>query len=274
MACNDVGERQVQPGTLDIIYSQSTETLVVSISLGLLLFSVVLLKLFSAVWPAHTRQDHNDVAGFILGVVGVSYAVLIGAVAVGVWDKTNSAGKEIVNEASAATDVYRLAEGLSPPLALALRADVLDYLHIVIEREWPAMRAGSVPSDGAVVYNRMVERLAHFSPQSATEQIFLDHVLTDIGQLIDARRARLFASTNGLNPILYRFCFYGSLLVVAFCAFFGLASQRSHLIFMIFLSFSVGLILTVIVTLDRPFMGPASINTETFDTALILLERR
>src|SRR5215208_7870107 len=38
------------------------------------------------------RKQHNDVAGFIYAVLGVSYAVLLGLMLIAVWEQWNAAG--------------------------------------------------------------------------------------------------------------------------------------------------------------------------------------
>ena len=57
--------------------------LVVSISV---LVAVAGLVLVQRLVPPTTRKRHNDVAGFIYAVVGVSYAVLMGLVIIAVWE--------------------------------------------------------------------------------------------------------------------------------------------------------------------------------------------
>jgi hypothetical protein len=37
------------------------------------------------------RKQHNDVAGFIYAVLGVSYAVLLGLMLIAVWEQWNAA---------------------------------------------------------------------------------------------------------------------------------------------------------------------------------------
>jgi hypothetical protein len=53
-------------------------------------------------WPSLTKGEHNDVAGFIIAVVGVIYAVLLAFVVIVSWEKLTSAEAIIGEEASAA----------------------------------------------------------------------------------------------------------------------------------------------------------------------------
>ena len=42
-------------------------------------------------WPALREGDHNEVAGFIIAVVGVIYAVLLGFVVIVSWENFSEA---------------------------------------------------------------------------------------------------------------------------------------------------------------------------------------
>jgi hypothetical protein len=254
------------------IYNLSPNTLLFVLSGLFFVGAFLLLRTFNLFWPAHSRIEHNDVAGVILGVFGVTYAVILGAVAVGAWEKANSLGDQIVSEVSASNDVYRLSKGLNATVQAKLQNSIKKYLKVVIEDEWPVMQAGGIPAEGLKVYNQMIEDLAGYQPGNSAEQIFLDHILTNLDQLEDARRARILASLESLSPILYEACLIGSSLVLVVCVSFGLKSHQIHSFFLLLLSFSMATVLTVIIVLDRPLMGAYQIGPDKFKTALFILE--
>jgi hypothetical protein len=66
--------------------------------------------------PVHraARGDHNDVAGFIIAVVGVIYAVLLAFVVIVGWENFSRAKGVVGQEASALRTVYR-DSGAFPP---------------------------------------------------------------------------------------------------------------------------------------------------------------
>jgi len=256
----------------NVIYSISPNTLLFVLSCLFSVFAFLLLRAFNVFWPAHSRIEHNEIAGVILGVVGVTYAVILGAVAVGTWEKANSLGAQIEAEVSASSDVYRLSKGLNPSLQAKLQFSIKKYLKVVIEDEWPVMQAGGVPTEGLKIYNQMIEDLAGYQPGNSAEQIFLDHILTNLDQLEDARRGRALASLESLSPILYQACLIGSILVLVFCVSLGFKSRQIHSFFLVLLSFSMATVLTVIIVLDRPLMGAYQIGPDKFKKALFLLE--
>jgi len=58
--------------------------------------------------PHRDFVKHNDVAGFVLAIVGVVYAVLLSFVVVVVWQEFENSDSVAQREASAVADLYRL----------------------------------------------------------------------------------------------------------------------------------------------------------------------
>src|SRR3974390_2016095 len=55
---------------------------------------------------------NNEIAGFKFATVGVLYAVLLAFVIIVVWEKFSDAEANVVREAGAAENLYRLLQGL------------------------------------------------------------------------------------------------------------------------------------------------------------------
>jgi hypothetical protein len=55
----------------------------------------------------------TEIAGFKFGTIGVLYAVLLAFAIIVVWEKFSDAELDVVQEAGAAENIYRLSQGLS-----------------------------------------------------------------------------------------------------------------------------------------------------------------
>jgi hypothetical protein len=82
---------------------------------------------------------NNEVAGFIYGVIGVLYAVLLGFTAIIVWERFDNAQAGVNEEANALTDLYRNAQAFSDDVRRELETDLRAYATLVAEKEWAAM---------------------------------------------------------------------------------------------------------------------------------------
>src|SRR5262245_32672526 len=77
--------------------------------------------------PRDVRAAHNDVAGFLIAVVGTLYAVMLALVVVAVWEQFESARGIAQREANAVTDLYRGAEGFADADRARLRDELKSY---------------------------------------------------------------------------------------------------------------------------------------------------
>jgi hypothetical protein len=90
----------------------------------------------------------NEVAGFKFATIGVLYAVFL-AFAIIVWEKFSDAEVDVVQEAGAAENMYRLSQGLSDHASAAVRGAVANYLKAAMDDDWPAMDRGIAGPGGA-----------------------------------------------------------------------------------------------------------------------------
>src|SRR5829696_5214074 len=61
------------------------------------------------------RKQHNDVAGFIYAVLGVSYAVLLGIMLIAVWEPWTAAEAVASDEANELGAIFWFAHALPQP---------------------------------------------------------------------------------------------------------------------------------------------------------------
>ena len=85
---------------------------------------------------------NNEIAGFKFATVGVLYAVLLAFVIIVVWEKFSDAEANVVREAGAAENLYRLSQGLGDYDGPDLRKAIATYVKAAIADDWPAMDKG------------------------------------------------------------------------------------------------------------------------------------
>src|ERR687889_2046496 len=112
---------------------------------GICLVALGGFELVHRLVPASTRQQHNDVAGFIYAALGVIYAVLLALVVIAVWEEYGAARETVEQEANAAADIFWLADRLPEPRGTHVQELVRSYAEGVGHREWPLMERGGVP---------------------------------------------------------------------------------------------------------------------------------
>jgi len=234
--------------------------------LGSAALSIAGLLVAHRVIPHPLRSAHNDLAGFVLAIIGVIYAVLLAFIAVAVWESYTDAGNLVQTEADMVDDLYRDTISLPPDLALKLRQDLYDYTETVVEKEWPRMEA-AMPSHlhGWRVLDDVHLKLVAFEPHNPSQVNAQSAMLQTLRKLYDVRRGRFHAAEDGLPAVVWWNLTVGAVLLVAFSCLFGAPRLRMHAVMVGMLGASIGLVLVVIVLLDNPFLGTSHVSVEPFE---------
>ena len=115
----------------------------------------------------HGKRQVNDVVIFVAANYGVVYAVLLGLMVVATFQITKDLQDHIAMEASSLATMYRSTDAYPEPLRSELRAQLRDYTHYVIEKDWPAHRQVRVLVGGDHRLQAIQQKLFSFEPKTA-----------------------------------------------------------------------------------------------------------
>src|SRR3712207_4038108 len=102
---------------------------------GASLAAVIGLTLVQRLVPAATREEQNDVAGFIYAALGVIYAVLLALVVIAVWEEFGRARITVESEANALAEIFWLAHRLPEPERHQLQELARSYAEEMVDEE-------------------------------------------------------------------------------------------------------------------------------------------
>jgi hypothetical protein len=216
--------------------------------------------------PRDVRIAHNDLAGFILAVIGVIYAVLLAFVTIGVWERYEQAEARSFEEPASLAVVYRDADLF--PQSRELREAVRVYAESVIADEWPLMRhGGSSPKAGALLerVDKIVRTLPADDPQ---RQDVHTRMLDAINTAQLDRDTRLTEDATGIDPLLWLVLIVGATLTVGFTFLFGFRHSMMQQLMTGSLGLLIALVLFLTVALNFPYRGNISVPPEGFHSAL------
>lgn len=236
--------------------------------LGLLVvgFSILLahvgLRVVRRLVPLPVLESHHEVAGFIIGVLGAIYAVLMAFVVVVMWNQYDAAHASIAQEANQLNDLARLAQGFSDPTQQRLHELMRAYAQSAIQDEWPAMAHGDASARTQAALDDLWRAYLEIDPQTNRESAIYSGSLDRLNEMSDSRRLRLFASRDDLPAIIQVLLWGGGLITIAFTYFFGVKSVRSQALMTAALSGVIAFILFLILALDNPFHGSVRVSPE------------
>lgn len=225
-------------------------------------FALVAAWLFNTVAKRDALRRDNDLKGFVFSVIGVLYAVLLGFVTVGVWERFEQSEVRTYAEASALLTVYRDAAAFSS--GIQLRADVRAYTAGIISQDWPDMRAHRQSTRTAGTFEHMIFDALTLRAPDGRRQNIDGNLLGALRDLAADRDARLEMESHGIAPFLWSILFAGALVTIAFACSFGFTDPRLGYAVLATLGATVGLVLFLTIVLDYPFSGSVRVTNAAF----------
>jgi hypothetical protein len=226
--------------------------------------ALALLALFIArrsVEPEKLESQH-DVAGFLIAVVGVIYAVLLAFVVVIQWEQFVSAEDTASTEAASIGNLYRDAVALGSAGA-GLRSATAAYADKLASDEFPYMATHLKEDPHLDMYlNAVWEAVRLDQASQARGNQFVTQAVTDLSTAAEARRTRIEDSAKTLPKPLWAVLILGGVMTIGFSLFFGLRSFAAQATMVSIIAALVGLSLFVILSLDLPFTGDVGVHPE------------
>ena len=217
----------------------------------------------SAVGP-DVLADHNNVAGFIHGVIGVVYAVLLGFTAIMVWEHFRNAQEGIEREADALADLYRDSQNFPPEVREQVALRVRAYARAVIEKEWPAMAEDQSSPETWAEYEQLWRTYDEFTPDEDHQRAWYAESIRQLNALGDERRDRLLRVRSHLPTVIWSVLLAGGVVTIGFTFFFGTQNPRAQGLMTAALALTIGVVLLSILALEQPFAGINRIEPEAF----------
>lgn len=234
--------------------------LVVGLSIVLAWFG---LRTVRRLVPIDVLQSQHEVAGFIIGVLGAIYAVLLAFVVVALWNQYQDARGTVEREANELADLAHVARGFPDQNERQRLAGMISaYARSAIDDEWPAMAHGRASLRTRAALDQLWRAFLEIDPQTNRESALYDQSLSTLRDLSDSRRLLLFSSRNDLPLVIQFLLWGGGLITIGFTYFFGVKSIRAQSLMTAGLTGVIAFNLFLILVLDNPFHGYFRVSAE------------
>ena len=234
---------------------------------GCMAASLLFVWILNRVWPAERRRDHNDIIGWQVGVLGTTYAVILGFMLYAVWTSFQDANVNAETEANCLVSVYRVANGLPAAQRDEVHQLARQYADIVITQEWPTMHGGEFGLAGHQTIEQLWSAVLQTKPDSFAQQTAMNLALTEIDSMTEHRRLRQLQSQSKLPAILWIVLIVGGIITMLSSCMFGIDNFVLHAMQVVSLTLLLSLILIAIADIDRPFQGVVHVNPTGFERA-------
>jgi len=229
--------------------------------------SCVGLIIFHHFVHVEVRKAHNDLAGFIVAIISVMYAVLLAFITIATWEAFSKAQDIVDNEADYLGSIYRDTEGLPASMGQGIRDDLRKYTDTVINNEWPEQQQARTPEQGWGPLHDLHAAIVAMQPKTMQQQVLQAELLRTLNELYSARSSRLSAAQGHIPQVIWWFILIGGALTTGFTYLFGFDDFRMHMAMTVWVAASLSLVVVLIIALDWPFRGEVSVSPEAYVTA-------
>ena len=199
----------------------------------------------------------------MLPPLGIIFGLLVGFVAVQVWNDFDKAKLAVATEASSLRAVVLLGETLPAEQRMHLRTLINSHIEEAVNRECPAMAHQRLKL--ATLPAAMVEALqltVSLKPQDESQRIAQREMVSALHRAADARRQRIILSQSTVGPVKW-----AAILLQGVCALIAIAMVHSDNRFTCAIAltiFATGIALSslLIAAYSAPFSGDISVKPE------------
>ncbi len=235
-----------------------------AVALSVLIASLGLV-IFRKLFPNSLNKANNDCISLSIGTVGLFSSVLISLIVINVWGFYNDVNKKVNIETRIVEDFYHLTEAMPEPIKSKLVSNISQYIDVVINEEWPAMKASQeVSNKGRLILLETKNILLSYKTSDLILANTGQALYSKVSDLFDARRDRLIATKDRVPDVIWLVMFLSAFLTVAVCYLYTAESFSMHLISTGFITATLSASLFLIVIFGHPFQGNMGIKPTGF----------
>jgi hypothetical protein len=199
----------------------------------------------------------------VLPVLGVLFALLVGFIAVEVWNTFDKAKTAVATEASALRAVVLLARNFPEEQRTRLDALVNRHIEVAIQQEWPEMAHQQATLSPLATH--LLEALHDaftLAPADGGQRAAQPEMIRALRTALDARRQRIVISESSVGAVKWL-----AILFQAFCTLVAIAmvhadNRRACAITVTLFATGAALSVLLIAAYSRPFTGEISVTPE------------
>jgi hypothetical protein len=229
--------------------------------------SIVGLNWFRA--RVHPRlrfgEGDGDFNAAMVASIMVFYGLATALIAVNVWEVYEKVKEVTHHEAAALAALYRNVSEYPEPVRSVLREEVRAYTHRVIHESWPLQRKGRIPTEGVKSMDELQSTLMRFEPVTEAQKGLALETLASFSRMMEARRLRVDSVDRHLPGILWLVIVLGAFISLMSAFYFPVADVRVHRAQVGLLAAFIGLVIFIILALDRPFDGDLGLEPKPYE---------
>ena len=201
----------------------------------------------------------------MLASIMVFYGLATALTAVQVWEGYDKVKETTELEASTLATFYRDVSHYPEPSRTLMREQIREYTHQIIHESWPQQRRGVIPTEGMKYMDQLQSVLVRFEPATEAQKGLAIETLAAYDRMLEARRMRLDSVERKLPGILWLVIILGAFISLISAFYFPVHDERVHRVQVGLLAGFIGLVIFMILALDRPYRGDLGLKPRPYE---------
>jgi hypothetical protein len=209
-------------------------------------------------------RSFKAVSPGMLPPLGILFALLVGFIAVEVWNNFDKAKLAVATEASALRAVVLLAGNFPDEQKMRIYALIDRHIEESINKEWPAMahRRATLSTLRANALIEALQDVLSLKPVDDSQRTAQPEIMKALETTMDARRQRIVVSQSSVGTVKW-----AGIVLQALCTLVAIAMVHSDnrlacAIAMTLFATGIALSLLLIAAYSRPFTGEISVKPD------------
>lgn len=210
-------------------------------------------------------SETPDVIEYMVMMIGVVYAIVLGLAIAGVWEGRGSAQADVLAEAQALHEIKARVQVYPAGVRDQVRADVDAYASYVADKEWPYMRNHDELSPRATqLLDKVRTDVTQYDPKSDLGQQAYQPLLDQVTSVDQARTNRGQSLGATMPGMVWFGLITGALVTVGLIFTLQIRRSGRELLLAGLFSALIAFLLFLIWDLDAPFGDGLSVSASVF----------
>ncbi|SDJ62519.1 DUF4239 domain-containing protein [Streptomyces indicus] len=220
--------------------------------------------------PDDDTSQTPDVIEYMVMMVGVVYAIVLGLAIAGVWEARGAAEDSVRREAQALYEVTQRVEVYPPEVRERIRDQVAAYATHTVQAEWPRLTAGEAPSErGAELLAAVRGDITRQAPETDLQAQAYQPLLDQIAIADDARHVRVGAAEPTLPGVVWFGLVAGGVVIVGLIFTLQIRRSARELLLAGVFSALIVFLLFLVWNFDAPFGRYGTESAEPFQELVV-----
>jgi len=207
----------------------------------------------------------GDFLAAVLASIMVFYGLATALIAVHVFEIHQRVKEITKHEATTLAVLYRNVSEYPDPVRIVMREQLRAYTHQVIHDAWPLLRKGKVPTEGVRFMDLFQSTLMKFEPVTEGQKALAFNTIAVYNQMMEARRMRIDSVDRALPGVMWLVVVLGAVISLVSAYYFPVNDPHVHRVQVGLLATFIGLVIFMVLALDRPFHGDLGVEPHAYE---------